>query len=678
MKFKPSFLVAVVLLLIVAVYLPGLHSGFLFDDYPNILDNTALDIPSLTPTELWHAMLSSNAGPLKRPVAMLTVTLNHYFYGLNPQAYIVTNITIHLLAALAVFVFTWLVAKTLNRQRDMPITPFHFALIVMLIWGLHPYNLTSVLYIIQRMTSLAGLFSLLALAIYAFYRTRLDRDGKLPRSPLQGKRNLKWRFPKHLFLMIFGVTVTFLLAIFSKENALLLPIQLAVLEFTIFANVEKTPVYWLKLRKWMLILGGTAIAIFALKTLLMTDWVTSYAARDFTLGERVWTEQRILFVYLRQIVLPDITSMGLLLDDMPISHGLFSPITTVLALIFHLTLIFAALRYRTKQPVFSFAVLWFYSSHLLESTVFPLELMFEHRNYLAMFGPIIAIVYYALLVTRTQKQRRIAYSFLYCFIGLLGISTATRASYFGDPAAYTLYEAEHHPHSSRSNFNAGRTMTQTMLADMGNKEFYFAKAISYYHKAKQAENPRIEPFIAELQTWLAAGKPIDPSFIVSLQEKLKSIPPGNDGYYIAQGLLSIGQLGYPNRVTKEQLDGIFVSALANPGLQGDSRGHLLIARSIAYCNYYKICDKAIPLAEEAVKTAPSHTEFKVMLASLYGQVGDKANQQKWIAIAEDADKLKYFSGQIRLLKSGVIITWGPQLPNQQPNDQTQPHPTSQK
>jgi hypothetical protein len=659
-KLKVCLGISIALLLIAAIYLPGLHSGFLFDDYPHIVDNTALDIPSLTPANLWHAMLSSNAGALKRPVAMLTIALNHHFYGLNPQAYIVTNIVIHLLAALAVFMLARLIAGALNRQQNIPISPFHFALLVMLVWGLHPYNLTSVLYIIQRMTSLAGLFSILTLALYAFFRIRLSRHFCY--------------FP----LMIFGIAILGLLAIFSKENALLLPIQIAILEFTIFAKIENTPAYWLKLRKWALLLGGIAIAIFALRTLLITDWVAQYQIRDFSLQERVLTEQRILFIYLRQIVLPDITSMGLFLDDLPISHGLFDPITTAVALAFHLMLIFAAFRYRMKQPVFSFAVLWFYGSHLLESTVFPLELMFEHRNYLAMLGPLIAIVYYATSAIRTPKQRKIAYAFLYGFISLLGIATSIRASYFGDPIAYTIYEAEHHPNSARTTFFAGRAMTLMMLYDKKNKDFYFQKAIAYYQQAERAENKSIEPLIAELQTYIAAEVPIPPSRITLLKQRLATVPPGNDGYYIGKGLLEIVRVGYPDTITKEQIDAIFSSSLANPRLQGDNRGHILVAYGLAYCNFFNMCDKATAVVEQAVKVAPSYTEFKVILASLYGRIGDKTNKQKWTAIAENADKLKYFEEQIQLLKSDAIIIWGPRLPDKQSNDQIQPHTSSQK
>jgi hypothetical protein len=661
MKPLKNFLyVSLALLVVVVAYLPGLHSGFLFDDHPHIVDNTALEIPKLSIANLYHASLSSNAGPLKRPVAMLTLAVNHYYSGHNPFDYIVTNIAIHLLAALGVLALAYLIATALGKhQKKRAIAPLHFALLAMLIWGLHPYNLTSVLYIIQRMTSLAGLFSILALVIFVFYRTRLSES------------------PRNLFFMGFGVAVAGTLAIFSKENALLLPIQIAVLEWTIFATLANTPNYWLKLRKWILILGGTTIALFALEKLVMTDWVVSYQGRGFSLEERLLTEQRILLIYLRQIVLPDITSMGLFLDDLPISTSLLNPLTTILALALHIALILAALRYRVKQPVFSFAVLWFYSSHLLESTVFPLELMFEHRNYLAMIGPVIAIVYYASGI-RIREQHRIAYAFICAFIGLLGVATAVRASYFGDPVAYALYEAEHHPKSSRANFYAGRTMSQMMLADAENKNFYFQKALNYYNKAEQANNQTIEPLIAESQTYLAAGKQINPTLLVSLQKKLSSAPPGNNGYYIAKGLLEIGRIGYPNKITKEQLDNIFTAALSNPKVQGDNRGHILIAYGMTYCNYLKMCDKAVLMTEQAVKSAPSYTEFKVILASLYGIVGDKSNAQKWTAIAEKEDKLKYFAEQIKALKSGAEITWGPQLPDYHLNEQSQHYPSGQK
>lgn len=221
-------------------------------------------------------------------------------------------------------------------------------------------------------------------------------------------------------------------------------------------------------------------------------------------------------------------------------------------------------------------------------------------------------------------------------------------------------------------------MSQMMLADTRNKEFYFHNAVSYYNKAEQADNQTMEPLIAESQTFLAAGKQIDPTLLATLQKKLSSAPPGNNGYYIAKGLLEIGRIGYPNKITKEQLDSIFTAALSNPKIQGNNRGHILIAYGMTYCNYYNMCDKAVVMMKQAVEIAPSYNEFKVILASLYGIVGDKSNAKKWTEIAEKEDRLKYFAEQIKALKSGAVITWGPQLADHHINEQSQHYSSGQK
>ena len=47
---------------------------------------------------------------------------------------------------------------------------------------------------------------------------------------------------------------------------------------------------------------------------------------------------------------------------------------------------------RRRLPVVACGILWFFVGHLLESTVIPLELMFEHRNYLPSFAVLLAVI----------------------------------------------------------------------------------------------------------------------------------------------------------------------------------------------------------------------------------------------------------------------------------------------
>jgi hypothetical protein len=112
--------------------------------------------------------------------------------------------------------------------------------------------------------------------------------------------------------------------------------------------------------------------------------------------ERLLTQSRVLVDYLGHWFLPKLYTAGVFQDHFAKSTGLLSPISTALSMLFHAILISVCVIQRRKWPLFAFGVLFFYGSHLLESTVLNLELYFEHRNYLAaafLFLPLIVLIH---------------------------------------------------------------------------------------------------------------------------------------------------------------------------------------------------------------------------------------------------------------------------------------------
>src|SRR4249919_2922317 len=93
-----------------ALYWPGLGGGFMFDDFPNIVDNAALQINRLAWADWMAAMFSSPASDLQRPLAMLSFAINTYFTGMDSQAMKLTNVGVHALNGVLVFL---LVARLL-------------------------------------------------------------------------------------------------------------------------------------------------------------------------------------------------------------------------------------------------------------------------------------------------------------------------------------------------------------------------------------------------------------------------------------------------------------------------------------------------------------------------------------------------------------------------------------
>src|SRR5690606_22250451 len=150
-----------------------LGGDFIFDDWSNILQNERLQVDHVSSEAIWQAALSGDSGPLKRPVSMLSFWANYYTTGLNPFFFKVTNLLIHLGNVLALFMLAGLLLRAPALRATAAIEPVSVALIVATIWLVHPLNLTAVLYIVQRMTSLSATFVILALVCYVVGRHRL-------------------------------------------------------------------------------------------------------------------------------------------------------------------------------------------------------------------------------------------------------------------------------------------------------------------------------------------------------------------------------------------------------------------------------------------------------------------------------------------------------------------------
>ena len=202
----PVWLFLLVCALTAAIYLPGLAGDYVFDDMPNLLNNKRLQIDSLDMESLQGAALSSGSGMLRRPVSMMSFALNRYFFGVAPYSYKAVNLVIHLLTGLGLYLFSRLLvnAYRLCHKPDLPeAATTWLPVIVSGLWLVHPLNLTSVLYIVQRMTSLASLFMVCGLCLYVAGRHRMltepsrfapdpDRSAGLWRAGdfQQGKRGL--------------------------------------------------------------------------------------------------------------------------------------------------------------------------------------------------------------------------------------------------------------------------------------------------------------------------------------------------------------------------------------------------------------------------------------------------------------------------------------------------------
>ncbi len=423
------------LILLPAIYFQGLSGPFLFDDYSNIVDNSYLRIDSLDYKSLSEAAFSGSAGPLRRPISVGSFAINYYLAGAHNPFYLkLTNVLIHSLNFILIFLLICLLHK-FTRPKDPNFhigNPYFLPFAVALIWAYHPIQLTSVLYIVQRMTSLAGLFSLLTIIFYFYIRSA---------------RTLSTA----VFFSILSL-ISLLLGIFSKENALLTPLIIILIESVIFR--EKNPwaflLYKFEKHKIASALLFSILVVVILYITYKANILNGYDGRNFTLIERLLTESRVLFYYLALIIFPRINDFGIFHDDISISHSLLTPYTTLLSIVGHLTIITSATRLRKKIPLFTIGIGIFYIGHLMESTVIPLEIAHEHRNYFPSIGVILALG--ALLrYTLVNLNHRIrAIPLLVIIFIIVTSTTAFRAYQWSNDLRMANFEATHHPNSANT------------------------------------------------------------------------------------------------------------------------------------------------------------------------------------------------------------------------------------
>src|SRR5690242_2440402 len=216
------------LLLAVLVYAPGLSGGWLFDDYPNIVDNRGVQPTTASVATLAKAALSSPSSEFKRPLASLTFAANYLAGGLDPWGWKLVNLGIHLLNGLLMFLLARRLLSGSDGREARRRTGWPAALIAAG-WLLLPINLTGVLYVVQRMESLANVFVLAGLLGYVAGRQRM----------LAGHRGL--------LLCTASLVVPTALGLLAKETAVMLPLYAALTEWLVFRfqppalAAEKTP-----------------------------------------------------------------------------------------------------------------------------------------------------------------------------------------------------------------------------------------------------------------------------------------------------------------------------------------------------------------------------------------------------------------------------------------------------
>ncbi len=191
------YYVIVIVILTTGFFYPVLRNEFIptWDDNSYIIDNSLIREISMTSLE---KMFTTQVGGTYVPLPLLSYAIEYQIWGLNPVAFHVTNLILHL-------VCTFLVFRILRKLK------LHawFAAAGALIYGIHPMGVESVAWVTERKDLLYGVFYFGALLLYIYY--------------VGEKKSRRWYYISALFV--------FLLALFSKIQAVSLPLVMFLVDY---------------------------------------------------------------------------------------------------------------------------------------------------------------------------------------------------------------------------------------------------------------------------------------------------------------------------------------------------------------------------------------------------------------------------------------------------------------
>lgn len=315
-----------------------------------------------------------------------------------------------------------------------------------LLFVAHPLQTQAVTYLVQRATLLGGFFFLLAVLCYLRARQALAAGAT--------------RGSAVYLRPYLGAVAAGACAVLSKENTATLPLVLLALERLL--PVPERPSW----RRTLLDCLPFCVAPLLVGLLTFSEVVAAGGSpvlhsslaslqHNSPLNYLV-TEFSVIWVYLRLFVWP----CGQALEHgYPVVAELFD-LQNLLALTGLLVLWWGVWRSRRRYPLIAFGVVWFFLALAVESSVIPLDPLFEHRLYLPMLGLVLVVLGW-LSVLMGKKPGLVAPLGVLMLMACIPL-TWRRNALWSDPIALYEDNLRRLPYSER----AGEALA-TLYADVG-------------------------------------------------------------------------------------------------------------------------------------------------------------------------------------------------------------------
>lgn len=435
----PTFGLLATLALTWWVYYPGLSGGFLFDDFVNLPAIGATG-PVTHWATFWRYITSGTADPTGRPLTLLTFLIDARSWPASPYPFKVTNVILHLCNGLLLYALLVRLGALLDVEARRAHLAAWFGCGA---WLLHPLLVSTTLYIVQREAMLPATCVMAGLLLWLYGRERL-RHGQLT-------SGLTW--------IVIGLGGFTLLGTLAKANGALLPLYALLIEWLVLTLHRPMQQHVSRRAYRAVMLLFCVIPACAILGYLAWTGVTGLVhgghagQRPWSIGQRLLTEPRVLMDYLRLLWIPRSFTSGLFNDQFAASTSWLQPVSTIPCLLVVFALIGGAWWQHRKHPALTLAVLFYFTGQLLESSSIPLELYFEHRNYvpaLLMFWPL------GLWLTEMGALRPVKIALLVGVPLLLAGMTHARTQVWGNVQTQALIWAHLNPESPRAQANAAQ------------------------------------------------------------------------------------------------------------------------------------------------------------------------------------------------------------------------------
>ncbi len=359
--FSRHRLLLVVITLMIHAF--SLSNSFVWDDYAVIVYNDFVKSWDNFPLIFSRDYLSSPADiqNLKkgfvgsgeasyRPVVTASYFADYSLWKLNPFGYHLTNLILHVICVLLLYAFATIVLRNQN-----------LSFLAALVFSLHPIQTEAIDNISFREDLLACLFSLAAMILYL-------RSKEMP-----GPRRM----------IFYGTSVfAFLLAVFSKESAIVLPLLLVLFDFY-FDHIPGG--FWQRLKSSYLGYGGAGLFylwVWAAVFPSQNELLTFQGQTAFT---NFLTMAKVFGIYLFWLFFP--VGIHATVPDASLAEFSLFSLKVLGSLIVIVLSLYYAFRARNRFQAASYFIIWFFVALLPIANIIPIQNIMAGRYlYFPMVG----------------------------------------------------------------------------------------------------------------------------------------------------------------------------------------------------------------------------------------------------------------------------------------------------